>query len=258
MIIATYLVKNDSDILRESIIHHLNNGVDAFIVTENNPAPQTSAILNEFQEYILVRIKETGTNYAQSEWVTRMARFAAEFSPDLIFHSDADELWYGIKDIVMGDNIAVRTKCWYNYLPYKIDEFNIHDAMYYEHPIDVSWFGEGMQNKSKIIHKPDINIKIGQGNHTIVGVDDVPICDAYINHYPIRTYKQFEEKVITGGSAYERSQLPSYMGKQWRRWYENYKDGQLFNIYKSFMATPSNLRDALLDGRIICQNQNFL
>lgn len=251
MIIATYLVKNDSDIIRHSILHHLNSGVDAIIVTENNAVPETSSIIDEFEPYILIRIKEDGTNYNQSIWVTRMARLAAKYYPKWIFHSDADELWYGLENLGEFDIDYVSTEIWYNYLPYSIYEFDINKSVYYEQPIESSWFGEGMQSKRKVIHRSNDHIEIKQGNHMIKGVDHLPVCGVKIHHYPVRTYEQFEMKVITGGVALENSDLPEYMGKQWRRWYRNYKNGELLNVYKSFLATPENLSQALLDGRIV-------
>ena len=252
MIIATYLVKNDSDVLRDSIEFHLNNGVDALIVTENNSSPETAHILDSFKQYIITRIDEPAVNYDQGKWVTRMAHIAALQLPDWIFHCDADELWCGLDVLNDYDAHVVHTQCWHNYLPYSIDEFEINKAVFYEKPIKKSWFGDGMQAQRKVIHKPNSEIKIQQGNYQIIGHGGkLPICPITIRHYPVRTYEQFKQKTIVGGKAYEKSDLPEWMGSQWRRWYQEYKEGKLFKTYESFLATPNNIKEALQDGRIV-------
>ena len=251
MIIATYLVKDDSDILRDSIEFHLNNGVDALIVTENNSSLETMHILDSFKQYIIARINEPAIDYNQGKWVTRMARVAALQSPDWIFHCDADELWHGLNVLNDYDTYAIHTQCWRNYLPYSTDEFEINKAVFYEQPIEESWFGRGMQAKRKVIHKPDPEIEIHQGNHLIIGCGELPSCPITIHHYPIRTYEQFEQKAIVGGKAYEKSDLPEWMGNQWRKWYQEYKEGKLFKTYESFLATPNNIKEALQDGKIM-------
>lgn len=252
MIIATYLVKNDDDILGDSISFHLNNGVDTLIVTENNPSKETSAILDQFQDYILCRIKENNTDFNQRDWVTRMARIACEFTDDAwIFHCDADELWHNLSALNDVTDDIVKTRPWLNHLPYSIYEFNIDKAHYYEKPTNDSWFGKGMQSKRKVIHKPQKEIMIKQGNHGVVGVQEINECPIEIHHYPVRTYEQFKKKAIVGGIAYEKSDLPEHMGKQWRRWYSEYKNGTLLDTYKSFLATPENIRESIKSGKIV-------
>lgn len=246
MIIATYLVKNDADILRESIEYHLNHGVDALIVTENNSCEETIEIFNSFRDVILCRFNEKGNDYKQGEWVTRMARVASGYSPNWIFHSDADEFWTNLSCLYTQTERFVQTNTWMNYLPYSFDEFEINKCKFFERPYDESFFGIGMQDKRKVVHRPDPHITIAQGSHQIIGNDGLFGVPINIKHYPIRTYSQFENKVIEGGAAYERSNLPPNIGTQWRRWYRDYKEGKLREVFASFLATPENLRYHLL------------
>lgn len=126
------------------------------------------------------------------------------------------------------------TQCWHNYFPYSIDEFEISKACTFEIPTVISAFGEGMQNKKKIIHKPDSNIRTLQGNHGIDSVDALHQTGVIIKHYPVRTYKQFENKATSGGLAYEKYNNKSH-GKQWWRWYQKYLNGSLIDTYMSFI-----------------------
>lgn len=252
MIIATLLVKNDSDILVQSIEHQLNNNVDALIVTENNATSKTRSILDSYAPYILTRIQEPEEAYYQTKWVSRMARVAADYKPDWIIHCDADELWHNLKCLaqVSEDVVAVKTQIWRNYLPYSADEFRLERAVFYETPTERSWFGLGMQAKHKIIHRPNHDIEISQGNHQITGSSDLPIVDVVIHHYPIRTFVQFEQKVMQGGKAYELTDFPEYVGRHWRRWYKDYLAGNLRETFDKYIITPANIERAIRDWRI--------
>lgn len=236
MIISTLLVKDDDDILDDSMQFHLNNGVDFFVVTAHNSNDNVREILHKHRNNILKLFVETDDTYNQSIWVTRMASYVStEHRPDWIIHSDADEMWYNLKQLYeIRDKQFCITQCWHNYFPYSIDEFEASKAFTFEIPTVVSAFGEGMQNKKKVIHKSIDNIKILQGNHGIDGVDMLHQTGVIIKHYPVRTYKQFENKAISGGLAYEKYPNKSH-GKQWRRWYQEYLNGSLIDTYMSFM-----------------------
>lgn len=235
-IIATYLVRNDHDILRDSIVHNLDNGVDAIIVTEHNSSKESSEILDEFRPYILRRIIENDLGYNQSTWVTRMARIASRFNPNWIVHCDADELWCGLNTINVSDDIkAIYSDYWYNCMPYSIDEFDIRNAEFYEYPFESSIFGIGMQAKRKIVHRPDSNIVIYQGNHGCSTSVTTIVDTVKIKHYPVRTFEQFKTKVITGYAAYIASGLPDNFGSHWRRWYNEYINDRLLDVYKSLL-----------------------
>lgn len=229
-IIATYLVRNDHDILADSIEHHLNNGVDALIITEHKSSSETSKILDKYNDHILHRTYENSDGYNQSEWVTKMARIASRFKPKWIIHCDADELWCDL-DSAKEDAQAISTDYWYNYFPYSIDEFKVSEAKNYEYASESSLFGPGMYGLRKVMHRPNDDIVIYQGNHAC----SIPTINSKvrIKHYPIRTYKQFESKVIAGSLACSRH--PSYISWHWRNWYKSYTDGKLLEVYKSFI-----------------------
>lgn len=263
MIIATYLVKNDHDILENSIVHHLNNGVDAIIVTENNASDPTISILDKYNDHIILRIKQEADDYQQFKWVNHMAQAAIEYKPDWIIHCDADELWHGLESLHSESELALYTQYWYNFLPYSREEFEIDKAIYYEHVSDVpddqdtnkTWF-DNIYSCRKIIHKPTNSHYIGMGNHNIFSMvdnrqlDDLNASYVKIFHYPIRTYAQFEEKVISGGRALMMSAQPSNVGWHWRKWYNDYKDGKLPEVYSSYMATYENIKDIRNIGKI--------
>ena len=87
----------------------------------------------------------------------------------------------------------------------------------------------------KLAHRADPEIEVAQGNHKVEGaelgerLDDGSI---EILHFPMRTYAQFENKIIKGGRAYARNrELPQRTGRTWRRLYETWEQGKLRDHY---------------------------
>lgn len=105
-LVLTLLVRDEEDIIRENVLYHLDRGVDFVIVTDNLSVDRTADILREFVDQgVMAVIREDDDTYAQSRWVTRMARLAkTEHGADWVINSDADEFWWArsgnLKDAV--------------------------------------------------------------------------------------------------------------------------------------------------------------
>ena len=79
----------------------------------------------------------------------------------------------------------------------------------------------------KVAHRAHPEITVAQGNHQVEGpelgerLDDGSI---EILHFPMRSYAQFENKIVKGGRAYARNrELPQRTGRTWRRLYETWE-----------------------------------
>lgn len=248
MIIATLVVRHDYDILECSIQHHLANGVTWFLVTEHLPDPRVSEILDRYSDHILERRRRDCTGHYQWQWVTEMAHAACKYSPDWIIHLDADELWENLECLKNCRTEVVFTRLWHNYLPYSVTDFRVQDAHFFEIPATRSWFGDGMAAHRKIAHRPLPHIGVSQGNHSTYTDHSKSESAIQVRHYPVRTYRQFENKVVAGTQALQ--ELPTNISIQWRRWYQDYQQHLLPQTYRSLMATPENICDALIAGRL--------
>jgi len=95
-LVMTLLVRDEADILEANLDFHLSQGVDFVIATDNNSEDETPTILERYARRGLVHVlRETGDDYSQRAWVTRMARLAAaDFGADWVINNDADELWW--------------------------------------------------------------------------------------------------------------------------------------------------------------------
>jgi len=95
-LVMTLLVRDEADILEANLDFHLSQGVDFVIATDNNSEDETPTILERYARRGLVHVlRETGDDYSQRAWVTRMARLAAaDFGADWVINNDADEFWW--------------------------------------------------------------------------------------------------------------------------------------------------------------------
>ena len=70
------MVKNEEDIIEENIRFHAAIGVDNFVIMDNNSDDLTLEIIkNLAKEFEITIIEEKGV-YAQSKWMTKLAKIA--------------------------------------------------------------------------------------------------------------------------------------------------------------------------------------
>ena len=67
----------------------------------------------------------------------------------------------------------------------------------------------------------------------------------------MRTYAQFENKIVKGGRAYLRNrELPQAKGRTWRRLYEVWEQGGLRDHYDENVAADATRDDLIQDTRL--------
>jgi len=79
--------------------------------------------------------------------------------------------------------------------------------------------------------------------------------DIIIFHFPIRTYKQFKNKISKGGQAYNNSQLPLHIGDAWRKLYKLYQQGTLESFYEQQILCKQSIMAKLSTGELIQDNR---
>ena len=253
----TLLVRDEEDIVEKNIEFHLSQGVDFIIATDNGSVDGTKDILNTYvRQGKLLLIEEPSQDYAQSDWVNRMAKLAVEeHQANYIFHCDADEFWSAgsrnIKaEIAIGKenvlivpltNVLLRSRSMQEHFPEdsayavinplaanNLELDSAQENLYlFEYPPKV------------IFSTADGLFDVVQGNHDIVTngfVRKGKSIDIRIYHFPVRSYHHFQQKVINGGSSYERNlRLGKSVGFHWRRWFNSYKKGNLYQEYEQLI-----------------------
>ena len=92
-IYGVMMVRNEEDILRVNILHHLTVGISRFLIVDNGSTDGTAAILEELSRDGPVEWTEDPGPYRQAEITTSLARDAWRRGADWVVAIDADEFW---------------------------------------------------------------------------------------------------------------------------------------------------------------------
>jgi glycosyltransferase involved in cell wall biosynthesis len=259
-LVMTLLVRDEQDIVAENLDFHLAQGVDEVIVTDNGSEDATLDILSEYEARGVVRvIHEPSDDYSQGKWVTRMARMAAsDLGADWVINSDADEFWwprtgtlastFEALDGDVGIVVARRT----NFVPQPEGEGPFWERMTVRERESLNPVGKPLP--PKLAHRAHPEIEVVQGNHRVRGADLGERLDdgtLVILHFPMRSYAQFENKIVKGGQAYARNrELPENVGRTWRRLYEVWQRGELPQHYAESVVSDPDREDLVTDTRL--------
>lgn len=95
---------------------------------------------------------------------------------------------------------------------------------------------------------------VHQGNHSAEYVhrSSVSECDIVIYHYPVRSRLQFRQKILQGGSAYNRNpELAANVGWHWRRWYRKVQEGDIDTALADALPSSADLASGVRAGEIV-------
>lgn len=277
-LVMTLLVKNESDIIRDTIEFHLTFGVDFIIATDNNSTDGTLEILREYEaKGVLHLIQEPSNAYSQAKWVNRMGDVAYQkYNADLIFHCDADEFWKprsgNLKmELIKNRGVDVLKVGTRNVILADLngDESFPQDAKYIVKKVSKKHKVKAISNNrylNKAHRKVMFNsskkmLYVGMGNHRVVDPEHTTVqvksSDITIFHFPSRGKAQFYRKVVEGGEALKQtSDIHESAGAHWRKWYKAYENGELEGEYASMVLNQA-AADKLIDLNMIEINQFF-
>jgi glycosyltransferase involved in cell wall biosynthesis len=259
-LVMTLLVRDEEDIVADNLDFHLAQGVDEVIVTDNGSVDGTLEILRAYEARGLVRIiVEPTDDYSQGRWVTRMARIAAtEHKADWVINNDADEFWWPREGTLrtlfegLGGDVGAVVGHRTNFVPRPEDDRPYWERMTLRERESLNPVGKPLP--PKLAHRAHPEIVVVQGNHRIKGPDvgsEVDDGSIEILHFPMRSYAQFENKIIKGGRAYARNkELPEKTGRTWRRLYETWEQGGLPAHYEASVVAEAARQDLLEDTRL--------
>jgi hypothetical protein len=259
-LVMTLLVRDEEDIVADNLDFHLAQGVDEVIVTDNGSVDGTLEILRAYEARGLVRIiVEPTDDYSQGRWVTRMARMAAsEHKADWVINNDADEFWWPRAGTLrtlfegLGGDVGAVVGHRTNFVPRPEDDRPYWERMTLRERESLNPVGKPLP--PKLAHRAHPEIVVVQGNHRIKGPDvgsELDDGSIEILHFPMRSYAQFENKIVKGGRAYARNkELPEKTGRTWRRLYETWEQGGLPAHYEASVVAEAARQDLLEDTRL--------
>ena len=249
------LVRDQADIVRENISFHLDHGVDFVIVTDNRSTDGTRDILSEFaRSDDVVVVDEPGQSYDQARWVGRMVQLARErFGAKWVIPADGDEFWLPgnrnyRSDLASPANVFYVQ--WNNMVP--VDgapwqEFTqVGDALSYDVSLPKVFFATTGFREVHI------------GNHDVRIVPRVtsPSRNIRLYHYPIRSYAQFERKVVDGYRAIANTPSATQSdARNWRDWHAAYEKGSLRETFAALTRSEALKTDGTMAAYFAGQNQ---
>jgi len=211
----TLLARDEADIVDAQVAFHLHAGVDVVVATDNRSEDGTREVFERYErDGVLHLLSEGGDDYRQSEWVTRMARFAAdELGADWVLNADADEFWWprasNLKEILAAipARFGVVRGAWRNFVPRPETQPFFADRMIVRH-CRPTYLDDPMATVFKAVHRATPDVRVGRGNHEAFAEGLVPLRGWYpieIFHFPVRSREQCRRKYVTQYLALARN-----------------------------------------------------
>lgn len=265
-IVLTLLCRNEADIIATTVEHHLNQGIDFIIATDNGSTDGTAEILERYaQQGCLHLIHEDEHTHDQAVWVSRMAQLAWKlYGAEWIIHCDADEFWWPKEKNIKHElsqvpkSIEALAIERFNFLPPPYQPQNTAPFHQVQTIRECKSFNNlGNPLPSKVCHRGQDGIFVSDGNHKLIRdhqpIKIIPWQSLEILHFPVRSYGQFEQKICDGVAALERnSRIDPNVGLTWRHLYHNhFKNGTLPAYYNSLRPAPSALAEQLSSGILV-------
>lgn len=205
---AVAMVKNEQDVIIDSIEHLYAQGIDQILVVDNLSTDSTYAMLQDLsQKYPLIVGKDHEPAYYQSAKMTILSDLALAHGAQWVVPFDADEFWYGtdgslsqvLKENSSGSRILQASI--YNQFPqpdgtWLIDTQAHHDV--------------------KVAFKPTKHSIVQMGNHAVLRSGVPELEKLMIIHRPWRSLEQFIRKIRQGARSLELTNLPQELGYHWR------------------------------------------
>jgi hypothetical protein len=257
----TLLVRDEEDVLEANLRFHYAQGVDFVIATDNNSVDRTPAILDRHvAEGRLRVIRETGDDYQQARWVTRMARLAAtDHGADWVINADADEFWWP-QDGTLHSTLAAVPRSYgvirvprFDFVPVPAEDGPFHRRLTLRkrHSVEL---GAPLESP-KVCHRAHAEILVSQGNHRVGGAGLEPMpppAPITVLHFPMRAFRQFSNKIAKGGAAYGHNPMsPPDQGGKWKRLYAAHRDGGLRALYEAEVVDDEEAALGIEEGRLV-------
>ena len=240
LIVMTLMVRDEVDIIAAMIEHHLAQGIDLIIATDNGSIDGTREVLADYAELGVVELHDDPTHRKQqAEVVTRMARRAYEVhGARWVINADADEFWFATGSGTIADALLA--------VPADVQSFdapvwNLFGRPLAEGSAALSHVWRDVRDDESLnavglhahptpdrVHRGDGEVEVVQGNHAtslpLTETESIPSeARLEVLHLPYRTWSKYRHRVSTTAAAYAASGLtpsPRHHGIRDSRWLE--------------------------------------
>lgn len=251
MLIGVVSTRNATDILEETLLWHLNHGVDLLGVAVHLPTDEVLEIVHKFEPALVAKIVITDPKYTQDHFLAQLRAEAAArrklTAQDWFIHFDDDERWTELDCLaeISPKAWAARTLLSTSYAP--------HSEI--EHRFDQITRREPRQTMAKLALRAAYPLTTDQGNHGAYRYNGTPISPHRIqqsaigiDHFPVRTLAQFKRKVLGWEEVLHFRSGPndprSTHWVEWLGWHKADPVSGLTNRFRQFMAAPQLVTEA--------------
>lgn len=272
----TLVVRDEAEMIEANLDYHLAQGVDFVLVTDHGSTDGTRELLRPYERAgVASVIEDDAPGHHQSRRVTRMARLAVEHGADWLIHNDADEFYWPLagrlSDLFASipepyAQIVVPRR---NFLPLAATggppapgpvpssagagRVPFYARMEYREAESRNLIGAPLE--PKVAHRAHPHAVLAPGNHTLRGVAFEPVPDLgllEIFHFPMRSYPQFEKKVIQTGEGYiQITDRAPDLGRDQLELYARHQAGELRRYWDEVVGGDAGLARGLADGSIV-------
>jgi hypothetical protein len=269
-LVMTMMVRNEADIIAAVVEHHLAQGVDRIIVTDNASVDGTREILAQYAERGLVELHDDPRHAKQqADVVTAMARRAfTEHGADWVINADADEFYVPIdrrrtlrevmSEIPMSLQAFTADVVNLTGTPARfgagVQRLTWRDHRAEETLMDVAGLHAHPTPNAIHIGSPDVSVQLG--NHFIsIESQGQPPAELAIEvlHLPWRSLEHYRTKVEMSGQSFAANPMlrpsPNHHGQRdYRRFLAGYV--QDFYLYRH-PIDPANDPDFTEDRYLV-------
>ncbi|HEY3174049.1 MAG TPA: glycosyltransferase [Thermoanaerobaculia bacterium] len=259
------IVRNEADILRINVLHHLALGIDRFLIVDNGSSDGTDRVLRELGADRRIRWTRDDGPYRQSEITTELAREAVREGARWVLPIDADEFWWasgGDLRRLLDDSEAGALRAQVLNFVQRRDQIDSSPdallSMTKRAPLPIGPLERvrervesgrfayvEMMYQPKWIFRPSTSVEVAMGNHAVTGVDgpEMDTGEIVCFHALLRSRAALELKVEQGRRVEELGLDPvqSWHARRWKRlkesgdlereWRANSYEGNFLDVY---------------------------
>lgn len=199
------VVRDEIDLIACNLDHLLHQGVDRVLVTDNGSRDGTREVLAWYADHEPVDVHDEPVGpFLQSQWVTRMARKAAEDGATWVVHVDADE--FPLHPTMRLRDFFVSTDAEADFVRvHRTDHVALDGAVGDVAPmiqtVRKRWSlnPQGSPLAPKVAHRAHVDAVVAAGNHSVAGpglVREAVPHELQIHHFPARSLQQAMRKIV--------------------------------------------------------------
>ena len=246
-IIGIAMVRDEADVIRLSVRHHLALGLDGVLVVDNGSSDDTPRLLEQMRRGDdRIEWSADAGPYHQAEILTALAREAVRRGADWVLPFDADEFWWvrggDLRAVLAGSPAGALRAPVVNFVQRRDQIVRSEAALLtmtrrVATPLNRRQLREQdpmlarripyveLSYQPKCVSRPTAAIEIGRGNHFVDGVagPTTKTTKFICLHAPLRSRAGLELKAAAGARIEQAGWNGGWQARRWRRLQEQGK-----------------------------------